>query len=442
MKIRIMVILAAALLLFAACGKKEEAAETPETTEQKAAEETAAPEEEPEEPAEEPEEAAEDLEIPEESGYPDSEYEEEPDTTGIVDETVEEAGIEAFVDVPDYHGLELTKTVQTVTDQDVEDQLRYMLQAYPGETPEGQELLEGLVANVDFTAAIGGEPVDELSGDDFEFPIGENYYMIEGFDKPLVGHKEGDDVTFSLTVPDDFYIEEYAGQAVDYSVHVNAVKCYLEEPTDEWAAENTDYDTAAEFLANFKTDLQKEWDDGAENQLYNDAWYTVRDTAEFLQYPRDLYDKYYGMIEASLGKAAEAYEMDLDGFLDYNGIGREYLDQEARFYVQEELTALYVLSKEGKNAEDAEKEVGGMLWEMLGCESYDGALESGMERDSIDMSLKTLYAAKMIVENANVTEEEYDPSQDDFLVYGEDGEYYDEGSYEDYYEEDGEEAVG
>ena len=337
-----------------------------------------------------------------------SELEEFVDTddTPIVEETVADAGIDAFVKLGDYKGLELTKTVMTVTDEEVEEEIRYELEASPITLPEDTLIEEGLVANIDFVGKLDGEPFDGGTDEGYDLLIG-SHSFVDTFEEQLIGHKAGDEVLVTVTFPDDYLTSDLQGKVADFEVTINSVRQYPTELTDEWAAENSNYATAEEFRASIRQQMQEYYDYMNESQLENDAWAAVSEKAEFLQYPKDLYDQYYELMDHYIKDSAEMYGMEVAEFLEMNNLNESYIGSEAKNYVRQDLLTLAILSKEG--LDPAGKEVEAAREELLsrnGLASVEEALENGIQEQEIEFSARNSLALDRLVASANVTEQE------------------------------------
>ena len=117
--------------------------------------------------------------------------------------------------VGEYKGLKLDRITQSVTDDDVQAEIDYDLQAKGDEVKDGAA--EGDVATINFTGTIDGKEFEDGSADDYELTIGEGS-MIDGFEDGIVGMKPGETKELDLTFPDDYYEESVAGKAVVFKV--------------------------------------------------------------------------------------------------------------------------------------------------------------------------------------------------------------------------------
>ena len=124
--------------------------------------------------------------------------------------------VSKYVTIGEYKGLELTRTSQPVTDDDVQAEINYNLE------DNGSEVKDGTVENgdtvtINFTGTIDGKEFDGGSAEDYELVVGDGE-MIDGFEDGIVGMKSGETKELDLTFPDDYYEESVAGKAVVFKV--------------------------------------------------------------------------------------------------------------------------------------------------------------------------------------------------------------------------------
>ena len=330
---------------------------------------------------------------------------EEEDNTPIVDETVEEAGIDAFLTMPDYKGLELEKNVTKVTDEDVIYQTQMMLQSNPEVLPDGTKVEEGMTANIDFEGTIDGEAFDGGSSTNYDLQIGSGSF-IEGFEDQIIGHVKGDEFDVNVTFPEDYGAEDLAGRPAVFKVKINDVLNILSEPTDEWVKNNTEYSNVEEFNAGIKKQLE---DDAAitdTNYFSEEVLEKLMDMGEFKQYPKNVYENYYNQQVDSMKQYAESYGMEYnDDFLAQFGYTDADLQKIAKNYTRIELITEYIMQKEGLT-EDSE-EFANKRTQLLtdsGFASVEEAVQQGITEEQINEATANYLIIDVVINNAKVKE--------------------------------------
>ena len=151
-----------------------------------------------------------------------------------------------------YKGLPVAKEAVTVTDEDVENELKPYIQRATRLVTVDREAKEGDTVLIDFEGFDNGVAFEGGKGENYPLELG-SHSFIPGFEEGLVGAKAGEDKELDVTFPED-YTPELAGKPVVFKVKVHEVK----EPQapvvdDEFAKDVSEFDT----LDAFKEDLGK-----------------------------------------------------------------------------------------------------------------------------------------------------------------------------------------
>lgn len=333
--------------------------------------------------------------------------------------------VSKYVTIGEYKGLELNRTSQSVTDDDVQAEINYDLE------DNGTEVKDGTVENgdtvtINFTGTIDGKEFDGGSAEDYELVVGDGE-MIDGFEDGIVGMKSGETKELDLTFPDDYYEESVAGKAVVFKVTLQKFTRPA-ELTDEWVAANTDYKTVDEYREAVKKQLEDTAAQTADYGLYSDAWNEVQAASEVKDYPKedvDVAKKSYQELNEEYVKEAG---MEMSDFLESQGMTEEDYESECQQYaeskVEQNLIVQGIMDAEGLSINDEEtQKLKDDLIEEYGFASIDEMIETYGEQE-VNESLALLRVERFIVENATVTEVAGD--SEDAVDEGDDLEEYDE----------------
>ena len=333
--------------------------------------------------------------------------------------------VSKYVTIGEYKGLELTRTSQPVTDDDVQAEINYNLE------DNGSEVKDGTVENgdtvtINFTGTIDGKEFDGGSAEDYELVVGDGE-MIDGFEDGIVGMKSGETKELDLTFPDDYYEESVAGKAVVFKVTLQKFTRPA-ELTDEWVAENTEYKTVDEYRAAVKTQLEDTAVQTADYELYSDAWNEVQAASEIKDYPKEDVDAAKKSYQELNEKYVKDAGMEMADFLKSQGMSEEDYESECQQYaeskVEQNLIVQGIMDAEGLSIDDEEtQKLKDDLIEEDGFASIDEMIETYGEQE-VNESLALLRVERFIVDNANVTEVAGDDA--DAVDEGYDLEEYDE----------------
>ena len=333
--------------------------------------------------------------------------------------------VSKYVTIGEYKGLELTRTSQPVTDDDVQAEINYNLE------DNGSEVKDGTVENgdtvtINFTGTIDGKEFDGGSAEDYELVVGDGE-MIDGFEDGIVGMTSGETKELDLTFPDDYYEESVAGKAVVFKVTLQKFTRPA-ELTDEWVAENTEYKTVDEYRAAVKTQLEDTAVQTADYELYSDAWNEVQAASEIKDYPKEDVDAAKKSYQELNEKYVKDAGMEMADFLESQGMSEEDYESECQQYaeskVEQNLIVQGIMDAEGLSIDDEEtQKLKDDLIKEYGFASIDEMIETYGEQE-VNESLALLRVERFIVDNANVTEVAGDDA--DAVDEGYDLEEYDE----------------
>lgn len=320
--------------------------------------------------------------------------------------------VEKCVTLGDYKGVTVEKTIQSVTDEDVQNEIDNALANYPVEVDQAAK--EGDTVNIDYVGKIDGEEFDGGSDQGADLKLGSGKF-IDGFEDGLIGAKKGETRTLNLTFPED-YTQDLAGKAVEFTVTVNAVKEPLSEPTDQWVADNIEgYDNIADYKAGIRSEQEESNEQTAENQVRYAAWTQVIDNCTINEYPETLVEVGKKLYEQQVETYAKYAGMELDAYIESSGLTQEEYQSNMEEYgknvAAQALVCQAICDKEGFaiGDEDYQKALQDMLTE-YGC--TEDELIQTYGQDNVEQSIMLNRVSNLILENANVTEVQADSSAD------------------------------
>ena len=320
--------------------------------------------------------------------------------------------VEKCVTLGDYKGVTVEKTIQSVTDEDVQNEIDNALANYPVEVDQAAK--EGDTVNIDYVGKIDGEEFDGGSDQGADLKLGSGKF-IDGFEDGLIGAKKGETRTLNLTFPED-YTQDLAGKAVEFTVTVNAVKEPLSEPTDQWVADNIEgYDNIADYKAGIRSEQEENNEQTAENQVRYAAWTQVIDNCTINEYPETLVEVGKKLYEQQVETYAKYAGMELDAYIESSGLTQEEYQSNMEEYgknvAAQALVCQAICDKEGFaiGDDDYQKALQDMLTE-YGC--TEDELIQTYGQDNVEQSIMLNRVSNLILENANVTEVQADSSAD------------------------------
>ncbi|WP_428909304.1 trigger factor [Niallia sp. Krafla_26] len=246
------------------------------------------------------------------------------------------------VKLGEYKGLEVEKFDTTVTDEDVDAEIKSLQerQAELVVKEEGKAEIGDTVV-MDFEGFVDGEAFEGGKADNYSLELGSNSF-IPGFEDQLVGVATGESKDVEVSFPEEYHAAELAGKPAVFKVTVHEIKGKeLPELDDEFAK---DVDDEVETLDALKEKIK--------NRLEHDK----------------KHQEEHHMQDSVVEKATANAEIDLPEVMVNNEVNRMLQEFEQRLQMQGMNLELYFQfsgqSEEdlrGQMKEEAEQRVRGSL---------------------------------------------------------------------------------
>lgn len=290
-------------------------------------------------------------------GQPEFEVESADEKEGVV--LVVKTDVKPEVKIDGYKGIEVTKEVKKVTDEDIDAEINRVRERNSRmiEVTDRAAALNDTV-NIDYEGFVGKTAFEGGKAEGYDLVLGSGSF-IPGFEDQIVGHNIGDEFDVKVTFPKEYHAEDLAGKKAVFKTKLNGIKFKeLPELDDDFAKDVSDFDTFAEYRADVKSKLEKaneaEADSQVENQLI-DALIEKLEAdipesmfvAETENYVRD-YDtrlRYQGL--------------DLKTYFQYTGMDLDALRTQLRPQAEKQVKTRLALEKiaELEKIEPSEEEV-------------------------------------------------------------------------------------
>lgn len=328
----------------------------------------------------------------------------------LVDDSNGDLNILDYVDLGDYKGIELTKSITKVTDDEVTNEMGSKAVELTGSDVTVED---GDTAIIDFVGKLNGVAFDGGTASNYELEIGSGSF-IDGFEDGPIGVKKGDTVDLNLTFPESYQSTELAGKDVVFTVTVNGVK-RKPQLNDEWLAANTNYATLAEFAAETKQKLEDAAETTASNTLESSGLDQVISNSTVKKYYKSLIEQGESQYEKRLNAYASAYGKSLSELLAAQGMTEsQYQNQkqkQAVSYAQVAMVVYAIAQDAGLSEADAEYQT--ILNDLANNYNMDAATFSSTYGESlVKSSVMSQYAMNYIVSNANVTTQEVEETEE------------------------------
>ena len=323
-----------------------------------------------------------------------------------------------YVKLGDYKKLKVQYPLPYVSDEDMQMYI-YDLMDEATEYRETEDAAKsGDYVKIDFTGTIDGKEFEGGSASGYEFILGQGEFF-DDFEKNVIGLKKGEDVSFQMTFPED-YFDELKGKTADYKVTIHSDSQVIQpEYTDEFVAKNTEYSSIEEYEEAIREELIVEAQQASEDEAGSSALAQAVENAKIEGYPQALYDYTYQDTREICEGTAQMFGLEIDEVIqDY--YGAENLEEAVLDAVNETMVIQAIAKKEKLeiSEKDFEKEAENLSAE-YGYETLE-EFEEDYSRTELELILVREKVLDFLYESSEleeVSQEEYYGS-DEFFIEG------------------------
>lgn len=223
----------------------------------------------------------------------------------------------------DYKGIEVAKTEVSVSDDEVEEELKKAREKNGRLIAvEDRGAADGDHTVIDFKGYMDGKAFDGGEGADYPLTIG-SHSFIEGFEEQLIGKKPGEQCEVNVTFPEEYHSKELAGKPAKFDVTVKEIKVTeLPELNDEFASEVSDFETLAEYKEDVKAKLldKKNRDAASENE--NHVIEKVVENAS-MEIPQAMVDSQARTMMEDYARRLQSQGLNINDYMKYTGMTAE-----------------------------------------------------------------------------------------------------------------------
>lgn len=308
-------------------------------------------------------------------------------------------------DVTDYKGVEVVKVDSTVTEEDIDKEMKALQKRNGRMVDVDRPAKEGDRVMLDYNGTVDGEAFEGGSATNYPLLLGSNTF-IPGFEKQLEGTSKGEEKDVVVTFPEDYHEESLAGKEAVFACKINEVKEeQLPELDDEFAKDISEFDTIEELRNNTAEELKTRIADEAETQMKDDALRKVYE-ANDIDVPDVMINDEVNNMMVEFDQQLRAQGMSLEHYIDYMGQKteefKEGMKDDALRRVKTRMIIGKIVEKENIEAssEDVDKELE-MLATQYGMQLEDVKKAVGEQNISyMENDVKMKNAVDFIFENA------------------------------------------
>lgn len=253
--------------------------------------------------------------------------------------------LEPTVDLRDYRDIRVESDPVEVTDEEVDGVLDRVRDEQAVWEPVERAAEYGDRLNLNVLGTMDEETV--VDDEDVEYiPNEENVLPFPGFAPNLVGLSEDDESEFTVTVPEDYPREQYAGKDIQFKVEVLSVKeKSVPELDDEFAKSVGDgFDDLEALRTSIRESLTNQAENAARSELEQKSLDALCEVAVVNVSPL-LYERELEAMQADRERMLRQQGLDLATYLRFMGKSADEFLDEMRPNAERRLVSALVMRK-------------------------------------------------------------------------------------------------
>lgn len=308
------------------------------------------------------------------------------------------------VEISDYKGIEVKKTVKTVTDEDVNkeiDKLRDRVSRMV--TVEDRAVQEGDTAVIDFEGFADGVAFEGGKGEKFPLEIG-SHTFIPGFEDQIIGKNVNEEFDVNVTFPEDYQAENLKGKPAVFKCKLHEIKAKeLPELDDDLVKDVSDKDTVDELKADIREKLAERYKTEAEDKCESDMMDAIIEKLN-AEIPQVMFER---RIDEIAREWSARSRISIGDYLKYTGLTIEQFRANFREPAQRQVKLRLALEKISEleslavSSEDIENEYAKL------AEEYNMEIEKVKEaipEKTLTSDIKIEKAIDFVKDNAKIEE--------------------------------------
>lgn len=275
----------------------------------------------------------------------------------------------------EYKGIEVEKVEYNVTDEDVDKEVEKLREKNARMiNVDNRPVKSGDIVLIDFKGFIDGAEFKGGSSENYSLEIGSNTF-IPGFEDQLIGKNINDDVDVKVKFPDDYKAKNLAGKDVLFKVKIKEIR-YKELPAvdDEFVKDISEFDTIDELKKDIRSNLEKDANLRAKNQLSSNVVQKVVDNTK-MDIPEVMVKNEIDMMVYEFDMNLRYQGITLENYLKYTNMTmdkfRESIKDEASNKVRTDLVIEKISKLE--NIEATDEDINNRIEELAKLNNMDVA---------------------------------------------------------------------
>ena len=307
-----------------------------------------------------------------------------------------DVAVKPEVTLGDYKGVEVPKSEITVTDEEVDAEVKKEQDKNARTVAvEDRAAANGDITPIDFEGFVDGVAFEGGKGTDYALTLGSGTF-IPGFEDQLVGANTGDHVEVKVTFPEEYQAKELAGKEAVFQCDVKKIETKeVPELDDEFAKDVSEFDTLAEYKEDVKKKLTEKKEKEARTAKENAAVDKAIENAQ-MDIPELMTKTECRQMMDDFSRRMQQQGLSMEQYFQFTGQSMDKMMEDMKPQALKRIQTRLVLEKvaEAENIQPSEEEITEEIQKMADAYKMEADKireaigESGLEQMKKDMAVQ------------------------------------------------------
>ena len=307
-----------------------------------------------------------------------------------------DVAVKPEVTLGDYKGVEVPKSEITVTDEEVDAEVKKEQDKNARTVAvEDRAAANGDITTIDFEGFVDGVAFEGGKGTDYALTLGSSTF-IPGFEDQLVGANTGDHVEVKVTFPEEYQAKELAGKEAVFQCDVKKIETKeVPELDDEFAKDVSEFDTLAEYKEDVKKKLTEKKEKEARTAKENAAVDKALENAQ-MDIPELMTKTECRQMMDDFSRRMQQQGLSMEQYFQFTGQSMDKMMEDMKPQALKRIQTRLVLEKvaEAENIQPSEEEITEEIQKMADAYKMEADKireaigESGLEQMKKDMAVQ------------------------------------------------------
>ena len=253
-----------------------------------------------------------------------------------------EVALKPEVTLGTYKGVEVDKIEISVTDEEVEADLKQQQENNSRVVTVERPVADGDIAVIDYEGFADGVAFDGGKGEDYSLTIG-SHSFIDNFEEQHIGKNAGEECEVNVTFPEEYHAKELAGKPVVFKVTVKEVKeKQLPELNDEFAGEVSEFETLDAYKEDIRKKLTEKKEAEAKNEKEDAVITAVIENAQ-MEIPEAMVETQQRQIVDEFAQRLQMQGLSMEQYFQFTGLSYQHMLEQVKPQAERKIKSRLVL---------------------------------------------------------------------------------------------------